>query len=83
MTAKFKEEVRQTIFVTAKRDTYIYRMTNMDKETFIPEGTLMFHVTKDNKYLDSDEIGVYLPEHGSCYSYRPDWIHERTISDTN
>jgi hypothetical protein len=76
-----KEEVRQTIFVTAKRDTYIYRMRDMDHEIAVPEGTRMFHVTKDNKYLDSDEIGVYLPEHGSCYSYRPDWKHERTISD--
>jgi hypothetical protein len=81
VTKQLKPEVRKTIFVKAKRDTYIYRMTNVDEESFIAEGTLMFHETNDNKYLQNDEIGVYLPQYGMCYSYRPDWIHERTISD--
>tara|TARA_B110000503_G_scaffold24933_1_gene39263 strand:- start:629 stop:877 length:249 start_codon:yes stop_codon:yes gene_type:complete len=79
----YKEEVRKTIFVKAIRDTYINQMSNMDNETFIPEGTMMFHIVKDNKYLDKDEIGVWTPEHKTCYGYRPDWVSERTISDPN
>lgn len=81
MSRAVKEEIRKTIFVKAKRDTYIYLMDNMDHETAVPEGTMMFHITSSNKYLDPDEIGVWTREHGNCYSYRPDWVHERTISD--
>ena len=81
MTTKFKEEVRKTVFVKAKKDTYIYRMDNMDQEIEIPEGTMMFHIVKDNKYLEKDEIGVWTREHRMCFGYRPDWVHERTISD--
>lgn len=82
-SVKFKEEVRKTVFMKAKRDTYIYRMNNMDHETEIPAGTLMFHIVNKNetKYLEPDEVCLYLPEHGTCFSYRPDWDHEVTICD--
>lgn len=62
-------------FVVAKRDTFINLMKNMDAETAIPEGTLMFHITSDNqtRYLEPDEICVYTPELGLNYSYVGDW----------
>ena len=63
------------MFVTAKRDTYINLMRDMDKETAIPKGTRMFHITSDKqtRYLEPDEICVYTPEFGLNYSYKGDW----------
>ena len=63
------------MFVTAKRDTFITLMRDMDKETAIPAGTRMFHITSDKqtRYLESDEICVYTPDLGLNYSYRGDW----------
>ena len=80
---KFKEEVRKTIFVKAIRDTYVNLFKNMDQDFFIPKGTMMFHETSTNqtRYLEPDEIAVYLPDYGMCYGYRPDWVSERTVSD--
>lgn len=70
-----------TDFAVAKRDTYITLMTNMDEETAVPEGTRMFHITSDKhtKYLEPDEILVYTPESGLCYSYVGDWKHSPAI----
>ena len=61
--------------LVAKRDTYIYLMDNMDHETFIPEGTWMFHVTNKNytKYLESDEVCIYSIKDGINFSYVGDW----------
>ena len=63
------------MFVTAKRDTYINLMRDIDKETAVPQGTRMFHITSDKqtRYLESDEICVYTPDLGLSYSYRGDW----------
>lgn len=85
MTTKIKPEIRKTVFVKAIRDTYINLMRDMDTEFEIPAGTLMFHETSTNqtRYLEPDEIGLYLPKYKTmCYGYRPDWVSERTISDT-
>lgn len=62
-------------FVVAKRDTFINLMKDMDVETAIPKGTLMFHITSDKqtRYLDSDEICIYTPNLGLNYSYIGDW----------
>ena len=64
-----------SVFVTAKRDTFINLMNNMDHETAIPQGTRMFHITSENhtKYLESDEVCLYTPELGINYSYKGDW----------
>jgi len=46
----------------------------------------MFHETSPNqtKYLEPDEIGLYLPKYKfMAFGYRPDWVSERTISDPN
>lgn len=63
------------MFVTAKRDTFINLMTNMDAETAISQGTRMFLITSDKQtqYLEPDEICVYTPEHGLNYTYKGDW----------
>lgn len=63
------------MFVTAKRDTYINLMKNMDAETFVPKGTYMFLITSENqtRYLESDEICVYTPSLGLNYTYKGDW----------
>lgn len=63
------------MFVTAKRDTYINLMKNMDAETAIPQGTRMFLITSDKQtpYLEPDEICVYTPELGLNYTYSGDW----------
>jgi ABC-type uncharacterized transport system auxiliary subunit len=63
------------VFATAKRDTFINRMDNMDVETPISQGTWMFLITSDKqtRYLESDEICVYTPELGLNYSYKGDW----------
>jgi len=64
------------MFVTAKRDTFINLMKNMDAETAIPQGTRMFLITSDKqtKWLEPDEICVYTPEHGLNYTYKGDWV---------
>jgi ABC-type uncharacterized transport system auxiliary subunit len=61
--------------VAAKRDTFINLMINMDAETAIQQGTRMFLITSDKqtRYLESDEICVYTPEHGLNYTYKNDW----------
>lgn len=66
---------KHQVFVTAKRDTYINLMSDMDVETAIPEGTWMFLITSDKqtRYLEPDEICVYTPEHGLNYTYKGDW----------
>ena len=63
------------MFVTAKRDTFINLMSDVDIETAIPQGTWMFHITSDKqtKYLEPDEICVYLPGMGVNYTYKGDW----------
>ena len=62
-------------FATAKRDTFINLMDNMDHETAILKGTRMFHIISENhtRYLEPDEICVYTPELGINYSYKGDW----------
>ena len=61
--------------LVAKRDTYINRMDDTDVETFIAEGTWMFHITSPQQaqYLDAGEVCVYMPEHGINFSYEGDW----------
>lgn len=63
------------MFITAKRDTYINSMHNIDHETAISEGTYMFLITSENqtRYLEPDEICVYTPALGLNYTYRGDW----------
>ena len=63
------------MLITAKRDTYINLMRDMDRETAIPAGTRMFHITSDKqtRYLEPDEICVYTPELGLNYTYVGDW----------
>jgi len=63
------------MFVTAKRDTFINLMSDMDVETEVAEGTWMFHITSDKhtRYLEPDEICVYLPKLGVNYTYKGDW----------
>jgi hypothetical protein len=64
------------VFVTAKRDTYINLMSDIDVETPISEGTWMFLITSDKqtKYLEPDEICVYLPGMGVNFTYKGDWV---------
>lgn len=64
------------MFVTAKRDTHIMNMHNTEDEKQIAKGTRMFLITSDKqtKYLDSDEICVYLPEYEKVhFTYKGDW----------
>jgi len=67
--------MRDSIFVIAKRDTYIMKMINIDHETSIAQGTRMFLITSDKqtKYLEPDEICVYTPDLGLNYTYKGDW----------
>lgn len=62
-------------FVTAKRDTFINLMKDMDVEAAISAGTRMFLITSDKqtKYLELDEICVYTPEFGLNFTYKGDW----------
>lgn len=63
-------------FVTAKRDTHIMSMHNTEDERQIAKGTRMFLITSDKqtKYLDPDEICVYLPEYEKVhFTYKGDW----------
>ena len=64
-------------FVIAKRDTHIINMHNTDDEKAIAQGTRMFHITseKQTKWLDPDEICLYLPEYKQVhFSYKGDWV---------
>jgi hypothetical protein len=63
------------MFVTAKKDTFINLMINMDAETAVLKGTQMFHIISDKqtKYLEPDEICLYTPRYGLSYSYKEDW----------
>jgi len=63
-------------FVVAKRDTHIMNMHNMEDEKAIVKGTRMFHITSDKqtRYLEPDEICVYLPEYEKVhFTYKGDW----------
>jgi hypothetical protein len=63
-------------FATAKRDTYINRMSNSDIEYLIPEGKWLFHITSPAqvKYLQPGEIAVWdMTTGGVCYGYAKDW----------
>ena len=63
-------------FVTAKRDTYINLMRDVDTEFAIPQGKWMFHITSPNqvKYLELGEIAVWdMTTGGVCYGYAKDW----------
>jgi len=63
-------------FATAKRDTYINRMSNSDIEYLIPEGKWLFHITSPTqvKYLEPGEIAVWdMTTGGVCYGYAKDW----------
>lgn len=64
-----------TTMITAKRDTHINLMRDMDVETAVPKGTRMFHIISDKqtRYLEPDEICVYSIELGLNYSYKGDW----------
>lgn len=65
-----------TQLITAKRDTFITRMSDEDIEFSIPKGKWMFHITSPNqvKYLDKGEIAVWdLETGGVCYGYAGDW----------
>lgn len=64
------------MFATAKRDTYINRMSDSDTEFAIPEGKWMFHITSPNqvKYLQLGEIAIWdKTTDGVCYGYAKDW----------
>lgn len=63
-------------FVTAKRDTHINLMSDVDVEFAIPQGKWMFHITSPNqvKYLEFGEIAVWdLNTGGVCFGYANDW----------
>jgi hypothetical protein len=63
-------------FATAKRDTYINLMRDVDTEFAIPEGKWMFHITSPHqvKYLEPGEIAVWdMTTGGVCYGYAKDW----------
>jgi hypothetical protein len=63
-------------FVTAKRDTHINLMRDVDVEFAVPEGKWMFHITSPNqvKYLEFGEIAVWdLETGGVCFGYEGDW----------
>ena len=63
-------------FVTAKRDTHIMNMHNMNDEKVIAKGTRMFLITSDKqtRYLEPDEICVYLPKYEKVhFTYKGDW----------
>jgi hypothetical protein len=51
-------------------------MSDIDVETPISEGTWMFLITSDKqtKYLEPDEICVYLPGMGVNFTYKGDWV---------
>jgi hypothetical protein len=63
-------------FVTAKRDTHINLMRDIDVEFAIPEGKWMFHITSPNqvKYLEFGEIAIWdTTTGGVCFGYEGDW----------
>jgi hypothetical protein len=63
-------------FVTAKRDTHINLMRDVDVEFAVPEGKWMFHITSPNqtKYLEFGEIAVWdMTTGGVCFGYEGDW----------
>jgi hypothetical protein len=63
-------------FATAKRDTYINLMRDVDTEFAIPEGKWLFHITSPTqvKYLEPGEIAVWdMTTGGVCYGYAKDW----------
>jgi hypothetical protein len=62
-------------FVIAKRDTFVNLMMDTEIETSVLKGTWMFHITSDHhtRYLNPDEICVYMPKIGTNYTYKGDW----------
>ena len=63
-------------FATAKKDTYINLMRDVDTEFAIPEGKWLFHITSPTqvKYLEPGEIAVWdMTTGGVCYGYAKDW----------
>jgi len=64
------------MFATAKRDTHINLMSDVDTEFAISEGSWMFHITSPSKikYLQLGEIALWDKSTGGvCFGYAGDW----------